>query len=241
MLGDSSTIITEKDSQYLKDEVMDIVPSERIKADTAVTIPKKTQEVAVKDTLPAKEQTVSGYTIDFGNSKIVFAGLQAKDAGRQNAERDNNLTYSVRSGNLSAAKLYVYGAKQVTVKQRYQSRLMLKSGLGSVDLRDLGLYTSGWNTVPESQSGGNAMFSLNGLNNISFSQVNNNKIKNAADRELRKRRTSSRNIQSWMKEIRKVRNANDQPCDIMLENAQWQISGTDAKGKPFQKTIRMDL
>lgn len=239
-LGDSSTIVTEKDSQYLKDEVMDLVPSQRLLVDTSVPAPKKEKETVVRDTTTPREQTVSGYTINFGDSKIVMAGLQAKDARRQNAAKDDGLTYSLRSGNIASSKLYIYGVKNATIKQRYQSRLMLKSNLGSVDLRDLGLYTSGWNTIPASQSGTTATINLSGLNNISYAPVNNNKIKNAADRELRKRRTNSRTIQSWMKEIKRVRGANDEPCDIILDNVQWQISGTDAKGKPFHKTIRVD-
>jgi hypothetical protein len=241
-LGDSSTIVTEKDSQYLKDEVMDLVPTQRLNIDTTVPTPKKNKEAAIRDTAvaPTKEQTVAGYTINFGEAKIVMAGLQAKDARKQNPEREDGLTYSLRSGNISSSKLYIYGVKNATIKQRYQSRLMLKSNLGSVDLRDLGLYTSGWNTVPASQSGTTATISLSSLNNIGYAQVNNNKIKNATDRELRKRRTNSRTIQSWMKEIKGVRNANDEPCDIILDNVQWQISGTDAKGKAFRKTIRID-
>lgn len=220
---------------------MDLVPSQRLNIDTAVPGPKKDKEVVVRDTVTtAKEQTVSGYTINFGDAKIVMAGLQAKDARRQNAEKEDGLTYSLRSGNIGSSKLYIYGVKNATIKQRYQSRLMLKSSLGSVDLRDLGLYTSGWNTVPAAQSGTTATINLNSLNNISYTQVNNNKIKNAADRELRKRRTNSRTIQNWMKEIKRVRGANDEPCDIILDNVQWQISGTDAKGKAFHKTIRVD-
>ncbi len=242
VLGDPSTIVTEKDSQYLKDEVMDLVPSQRLQVDTAVTLSRKPERTTVSaDTVKPAEQTASGHTISFGTTKFVFAGLQAKDARRQNADRDNGLTYTLRSGNPASAKLYVYGIKNVTVKQRYQSRLMLKSGLGSVDLRDLGLYTSGWNNINPAQSGSTATIGLSGLNNIGYSQVNNNKIRNAADRELRKRRTNSRTIQNWMKEIRKVRNANDAPCDIILDNVQWQISGTDANGRPFQKTIRLDV
>jgi hypothetical protein len=241
-LGDSSTIVTEKDSQYLKDDVMDLVPSQRLNIDTAVPAPKKDKEAAIRDTAvaSAKEQTMAGYTINFGDAKIVMAGLQAKDARRQDPEKEDGLTYSLRSGNIASSKLYIYGVKNATIKQRYQSRLMLKSNLGSVDLRDLGLYTSGWNTVPASQSGTTATINLSSLNNIGYAQVNNNKIKNATDRELRKRRTNSRTIQSWMKEIKRVRNANDEPCDIILDNVQWQISGTDAKGKTFRKTIRVD-
>lgn len=244
-LGDSSGIVTEKDSQFLKDDVMDIEPHAAGHADTGtVSARKETTPAPVKDTatqpVAKKQPEEAGHAIDFNGTHMVFAGLKLKDARRQNAAQDDGLSYSLDSGNPETAKLLISGAKNVTVKQRYQTKLVLKSSLGTVDLRDLGLYTSGWNTVKAAGSAAAPIFSLSSLSDIDYNQVNNNKIKNAVDRELRKRRTSSRVIQNWMKEIRKVRDASDEPCDIILDNVQWQISGTDAKGKAFHKTIRLD-
>lgn len=238
-LGDSATIVTEHDSQYLKDEVMDMEPNRAARPDTASGASVPPPPPPAKDTVaavqPRPEPEAKGEGIEFNGTRLVFSGLKLKDARRQDAAREDGLSYTLEGGDPATARLLVSGAKNVTVKQRYQSRLVLKSSLGTVDLRDLGLYTSGWNTVKGAQS-----FSLNSLDKLAYSQVNNNKIKTAADRELRKRRTSSRVIQNWMKEIRKVRDAGDQPCDIILDNVQWQVSGTDAKGKTFHKTIRLD-
>ena len=244
ILGDSSTIITEKDSQYLKDDVMDIEPRRAAAPDTAVSLPPKKDEpvLPAKDTVATikKVQEEPGFAVSFGDAKLVFSGLKLKDGRKQNPVQDNGLTYSLHSGNLGSAKVFVYGAKNISIKQRYQTRLTLKSDLGTVDLRDLGLYTSGWNTLPSGNSGNAPHFALSSLNNVTYSQVNNNKIKNALDRELRKHRTNSRTIQSWMKEIKRVRSAGDEPCDIILDNVQWQVSGTDAHGKTFHKNIRID-
>jgi len=240
VLGDSSTIITETDSQYLKDDVPDIAPRRAQPADTPHQAPQKA--APAKDSTPVarQEPEAAGQGIDFGGAKVVLAGLKLKEPRRQNPVQESGLTYSLQSGRLGASKLIVYGGRNVTVKQRYQSRLVLKSSLGTVDLRELGLYTSGWANLSAGRSGDAQSFALTGLNNVGFAQVNNNKIKNAADRELRKRRTNSRTIQSWMKEIRRTRSANDEPCEIQLDNVQWQISGTDEKGKSFHKTIRID-
>jgi len=248
VLGDSATIVTEKDSQYLKDEVMDIGSRRIQEVDTAVPVPQSKEQTAVpaKDTAVAVKQQQqqqpqeAGQAIDFGGAKVVLSGLKLKEPRRQNPAQEEGLNYTLNSGNLGASKLVVYGARNITIKQRYQSKLVLKSSLGTVDLRALGLYTSGWNNVSGSNAGNAQSFGLGSLSHIAYSQVNNNKIKNAADRELRKRRTNSRTIQSWMKEIKRVRSGNDKPCEIILDNVQWQISGTDEKGKPFRKTIRVD-
>lgn len=244
VLGDSSTIVTETDSQYLKDDIPDYQP------DPVETPPAK-EEVVTKTEAPAEKPqeapqpkataTASGYSINFGAIKIVFEGISANDAARQNAEKQEGLSYVVKSGKLANSRIYVYGARDVAIKQRYQSRLTLNSRSGTVDLRNLGLYTSGWKNNNDSKNGAAFVFSLNDLNKPSFSNVNNAKIKNALDRELRKRRTNSKTIQNWMKEISKTRDAGDEPCDIVLDNLQLQISGTGIDGKTFRKNIRMSV
>ncbi|KAA5534572.1 hypothetical protein F0919_08090 [Taibaiella lutea] len=243
ILGDSSTIVTEKDSQYLKDDILDFEPNNVVstqssKADTVVKAAAPVEKPQEPVQQPSKA-TAAGYSINFGNVKIVFEGIAANDATRQNAEKQDGLSYVIKSGSLAGAKIHVYGAKNATIRQRYQSRLMLNSKSGSVDLRNLGLYTTGWKNVNASKTGAEYVFALTDLNNISFSNVNNAKIKNATDKELRNRRTSKKTIQSWMKEISKTNSANDNPCDIILDNLQLQISGTGADGKSFRKNIRM--
>lgn len=243
LLGDSATIITETDSQYLRDMVMDIqptAPSRQEEPAPAKDTASKRQPVKDTVTTVKQEAAVPGFTIDFGDASVVLAGLDAAQPKRQDPKRESDLSYSLRSGEPGKGKLVFYNAKNVTVKQRYQSRLLLKSALGTVDLRDLGIYTSGWSTIPVSAKGNTQSADLNALLRPSFSQVNNNKVKNAADRELRKRRAGSKTIQGWLKEIRGIRGANDKPCEIELDNVQWQISGIDAKGKPFRKNIRID-
>lgn len=210
-------------------------------AATTVTPPVKAEvpEPVAKE--PVKETVASGYTIAFGNIKIVFEGIAANDASRQNPQKQDGLSYIVKSGDMETSRIHIYGVKDATVKQRYQSRLTLNSKLGTVDLRNLGLYMSGWKNAPQSKSAGQYVFSLSDLNNIAFSSINNNKIKNATDRELRNRRTNRKVIESWMKEIRRTRSANDKPCEVILDNVQFQISGTGTDGKPFRKNIRMSI
>ncbi len=239
VMGDSSTIVTETDPKYLRDMVADIdikpntADTEPVAATTAT--PAKT-EVKAEEPKPATVE--KGFEIDCGSYKIVLAGVGAKEYKKQNAASASGLSYALTSGNINSSKLIVTGdVKNLAVKQRYQSQLILDGSQGKVALTDLGLFTSGWNTVKVS---GNSA-PVAGLNGLQFSSVNNNKIKNAADRALRKSKASSKTIQAWMKDIRKVNKAGDSPSEIVLNNVQWQISGTDKSGKSFTKTVRMDV
>jgi hypothetical protein len=98
-LGDTSTIVSETDSQYLKDDMLDWEPSKKAitgaapveKPASKPAEPAKTEEPAKKE--PAKEVIASGYTIAFGSVKIVFEGITANDASRQNAEKQDGLSY----------------------------------------------------------------------------------------------------------------------------------------------------
>lgn len=245
ILGDSSAIVTETDSQYLRDDVLDIgsraIAEKKDEAEPAVQ-PKPDTLASLKDTVDAKKPSQEkGFSINFGTVQMVLAGLDAKEIKKQDPVKQDGVAYMLTSSDITKGKVVIYGAKEVTVKQRYQSRLQLRSALGMVDLRNLGIYTSDWDAVTASGNTAKRSFSLSNLDQPSFKQVNTNAITNATDKELRKRKTNNRTIQSWLKEVKKVRRAGDKPSEIILDNVQWQISGKDANGKPFQKTVRIDV
>jgi hypothetical protein len=95
VLGDTATIVTEKDSQYLKDDIMDLGPSQAAtaKPEAVATPVKPAAEAPKPETPPAKdpvkESVVSGHTIAFGTVKIVFEGIVANDASRQNPAKQD--------------------------------------------------------------------------------------------------------------------------------------------------------
>lgn len=234
ILGDSSTIVTEHDAKYLQDfDFGDAVPMAAPSLQSEVVTPATDTVIEATNTVSVAD----GQNIAFGSVKMMFVGLNLKEIRKQNPEKEDGLTYTLLSGQMNKNKLSISGVKQVRVRQRYQTRLSLSSDLGLVDLRDLGMYTSEWSNLPYK----NGVIEMTGLDKVDFTQVNNAKIKSALDKELRKRKTNSKVLQSWMNEVKSVRNANDKPCDVILDNVQWQISGTDIKGVNFHKNIRLEL
>jgi len=54
-------------------------------------------------------------------------------------------------------------------------------------------------------------------------------------------RMSRNEIADWQDFARRVRNANQAPATIVLRMVSWRIEGKDARGKTFNKEVRMDL
>lgn len=242
VLGDSATIVTETDSTYLEELVPDF--KEPVEAeepvivtakDTPLVAPLAPAADAVKS-VDAKQET--GFTLDLGTVKLVYTGIDTKEYKKQDPKTQNGLSYAVTTGKLSNSKLLVYGAKNVKVRQRYQSSLQIKGSLGKLDLP--GYYTSEWISLDEKASGKAPSFTFPGIANPTFINWSAAKIRSTAEAALKKQRISSKNLQSWRKDLKKVRSTKSSPCDIVLQNVQWQISGTDEKGKAFQRTIRME-
>lgn len=233
VLGDSSTIVTEREAKYLKDFDLDDIAAPN-QTDGALT---KTNTIAPSNqqstALPAK----GGQTVQFSTVKLVFEGLSFSEPKQQNPEKDNGLTYTTNSENLSKYSINISGTKQVRIRQRYQSQLTLITSLGNIVLSELGLYTSDWVTIGENSGS----MPLSSLANLTFDNVNNAKIKNALEQTLRKQRSSNKTILSWIQEIKNTKTAQDKPCTIALQNVQWQISGTDNKGVNFHKNIRLEI
>jgi len=242
ILGDSSAIVTETDSQYLRDMVGDIEW-----AQPAVSEPKPVRDDTAKnarnDAAPVaatgtEAVPVKGYQINCGGYTITITGIDAKEYRKQNPVTDNGLSYAITSGKIRNSRLIFSGnIKDIAIKQRYQSALILDGALGKVELPDLGLFTSGWSTIKVN----NKEAAVEVPGKLQFVRITQGKLKNAADRSLRKGRTAGKTIQAWLKAIKSVREAGDEPTEIILSNIQWQITGRDASGKAVNKTVRIDV
>lgn len=246
VLGDSSTIVTEKDSNYLKDQVADLEPQATTNTKTDST-PTQSATPPASPAIPAAADTKTsqslaaaqpdGFLIDFGQGfQAEFSGIKTKSFQRQDPTKGAGVSYSVTSGDITQSNLSVSGLKNMQVRQRYQTSLYLVSGREKLHLQTLGSYLSGWNTLKGYQN----TFALNKLQHLTFKAVSHATLENALRREARARRFSRQKLDFWLKAIRRTRSANDAPCRIELDNAQWQISGQLSNGRNIHKSIRMD-
>jgi hypothetical protein len=240
VLGDSSTIVTEKDARYLQDLVLDIEPA--MPAPEQEAAPQK-PEVPAPATVSVPQKTeppATGFTIDFGNVKAVITGITTREFQKQNPEKDAGVSYARSTGNLAQSTLVLYGLKDVKVKQRYQTSLYVESDLGKLVLDNLGSYISDWVEISGKTSGKTVELDLKALQHPKFKSFSNAALKNALSRAAKKQNLKRAILNKWLAAVKRTRDAGDPPCKVELQNVQWQISGVDAKGKRIFKTVRID-
>lgn len=247
VLGDPATIVIEEDSQYLTNNIIDLKEREIIELPEEV-VPEAEVEAQEETVEEIKEVTFGpkvedGFTIDFGDIQVSFSGIETKEFLKQDPKKTNGVSYLVTEGDLNNATLTITGAKNIAVRQRYQSQLTIVKNKEQLDLRQTPKYVSGWETL-ENKAATNDIFQnvIKFPLTISFSKMNANALRNAVQKELRARRYSRAATNEWMKEARRGNNPQSAPYKVEMYSLQFQISGTDpASGQQVFKTINLEL
>lgn len=255
VFGDSSLIVTETDEQYLSNNVTDIeqrfIPKEETPSvdNAAAAIPPTGQQkvtdatntVTTETSNPLPQQDEKGFTLKITpEASIVFTNIDAKELKTQNAIKENSLSYLQTEGDILQTKLVLVGASEVSIQQRYQSKVIVKQNNAQIVLSSLGKHLSDWKTVKVNQ---NKTETLNKteINNPQYPKLNNAKIKVALDKALRSKKAKQAEKNKWHNVIKKVKSTKEAPCYIKVDNVQWIIKGKDKAGIPFQKNIRIDV
>jgi hypothetical protein len=248
VLGDSSTIVTEKDPQKLQDLVTDlqpVIPTAEIKDTVKTEQPAAAQKApdtakkAIASLSPKAPPILSGnaLTIDFNIASMVIANVTAKQAGNPDLSRANGAVYTWISGVINGSLLKVT-ANVTKVSQRYQTVVLLKNELGTLPLESLSTTTS-WQPL----KGSDNIYRVSGLDNKSLDVPDADKriIRNAVQKAARRHRMSRRKTGEWEESVRNVRSAGQKPLYVILRSVIWKIDGKDANGKIFSKQVRIDM
>ena len=245
-LGDSSTIVTESDSQRLQDLVTDLtpvipsnIPPDTAKEETKTDTVQKTSASATAAATPAAPvPSGPGLKAEFKEVTIMIPGLEAKQSGKSNLMNANGAVYTWTSGNINGNVVRTTGNVN-KVSQRYQSVVLLKGRNGNLPLEELSV-TTPWQQV----NGGNGSYAIKGLgeNDLKFEDADASDIRNAVTKACRQRHLSKKKTDEWMAVLGKnVRSANQKPLVVTLRSVMWKIDGKDQKGKIFSKQIRIDV
>jgi len=249
ILGDSSTIVTEKDPDKLRDLVTDLhpnIPSPTEIKDSLAAVKDTVKQTAHTDTVKkviatpqaAQPETVTGgLSADFGDVTMLLGNVNAKLAGKADLRHANGAVYTLISGNINGSILKITG-NVTKVSQRYQSMAVLKNGSVNMPIESLS-NTTDWQPL----KGGNNMYRISGLDATSMEYADDNQaqIHNAIIKAAQRHHMSKKKIQELESSIHNVRAANQKPLYVVLRSVMWKIDGKDAKGKPFSKQVRIDV
>jgi hypothetical protein len=242
VLGDPSTIVTEKDSTYLQDMVADLKPAEALADTTQIpavdSTAKKADTIAKAEKAPEPEKPkASGLTAAFKEVTVSFPGISGKVAGKQkDLQKSNDATYQLTGGNIDGASLQVSGATVINVSMRYQTGVRIKNNLGTLELDNLSA-TSGWKAIK-----GNNSYNIDipADNKLEGARINQNTIRNAVNKAARQKRLNKKTQQQWQNSVKNVRGPG-KPVDVYVRAVMFKIDGKDKAGKSFSKQVRIDL
>jgi hypothetical protein len=238
-LGDSSLIVTEHDSIYLQNTTADISPNKKQSSEKEITA-MMVQVDSLKASQKLENQTqvevVKGFDVNFAECKVTFSGLSAHALKLdQNERNSSSVSYLKDAGQLEEMKLSVEGLQEVTVEQRLYTKLYIVQNEEKYALNDLGKFTSPWFNL----AGKSNVFVSASSNGAGFYDVDRQKIRNAFDRELRKKRLNRKDIEAKLKWIENTKMYSDAPCMLKVVSAQWRVVGK-RDGKRVQKLIQFD-
>lgn len=254
VMGDSNTIVTERDSQYLRDFVTDInppepKPEEEVKKDTTPVQQPPAQVAAQPAAQPASQPAPAaqpavaqnngaGLTIAFKEVTIFIPGVSAKMTSRQDLQKANGATYKMQGGDLNGAQIKMNGATITSVAQKYETDVAAKNNLGTLWLDDLAGSTA-WQAL----KGGSNVYTISGLDpsQLVTKSANPATVRNAITRSIKASKLNRKKQQDWQNALRNVHSVRQKPVIVSLASITWKIEGKDAHGKAFQKQVRIDM
>ena len=237
-MNDRSKIVTEDDSTYLKNYVRDISIKEQDESEIA-RIMVQVDSVKVAEELEeftASDSSITGFTIDFADCKIIFENLGARQLAEQNPETNRSVSYLVTKGNLAKMKIKVIGLKEASIKERIYTKLKVAHEGEEYLLKTLGRKISDWFPLASKDN----IFVGAGDNSFQFNNLTNQKLKLALDKELRAKNVKEAKIQKWMRLIQNTNDYTDAPCKLYVATAQFRLRGKTAKGS-VNKLIQFDI
>lgn len=237
-IGDASMIVTETDSNNLKNYTRDI--SERSQDDREIArIMVQVDSVKVSEELEAftaGDSTLAGFTIEFAKCKVTFDGLEARALTEQNPEENRSVSYLVTKGDLAKMKLKITGLNDVTVKERIYTKLKVSRNGEEYLLKSLGRKISDWFPL----AGKENVFIALGDNSTQFNNLNNTRLKQALKKELLAKNKDQDEINGWMRAVKNTNDYTDAPCKLYVATAQFRVKGKNSKGS-INKLIQFDI
>lgn len=239
VLGDTSSIVTEHDSVYLEDLVLNIEfgPMPELKDDHEDSVRKS----ATRANVPAsKEMMLSGggLKVPFSDVTMFIPSITTRTFQNVDYKKANGASFQLTSGELNDNYLILQGATITEVAMRYQSVIVVRTDLGMLELSTMKTLTE-W----EAMNGKNGMYRIVGLatDQLKHETGNNAAIVDAVNRATRSKRMSSASRIAWENSVKEANSTNQRPLYVELTTVMWRVRGKDKDGNNFQKQLRIDI
>ena len=231
VMGDSSSIITDKDSSHLKNYVKDITPNANASATQKVKTVMHELDSAKKVESLNNETPIANTNlgqIDFTNFSIAFSTPIATNTKEK---------YSFDAGGYANnMQLKINTLSDAKVEQRLYTQLHISLNDKDYTLEDLGTFICPWNSLPNKDN----LFICNGNTEKKFFEINNNKIKLAVKRELKKDKVPSKEIKDFIASLNNTNDYTDAPCSVKVISSQFKVTGKAGKTK-ITKIFKIDV
>lgn len=238
VLGDSASIVTEADSVYLTDLVLDLdfgpMPDIEEIQDSA-------KQSAPRTSVPlSKEMMLSGggLKVPFPDVTMFIPGITTRTFQDIDYNKAHGASYQLTSGELNDNYLILQGATDLDVAMRYQTVIVVRTDLGMLQLISMKTLTE-WETV----NGKNGMYKITGLNpkQLKHESGGNAAIVSAVNNATRSKRMSRASRIAWENSVKDANSTSQRPLYVELTTVMWRIRGKDKDGSNFQKQLRIDI
>ncbi|MBL7754838.1 MAG: hypothetical protein JNM44_10195 [Chitinophagaceae bacterium] len=239
-MGDSNMIVTERDTQFLMNFTEDISPSPAGKKSNQIQkmmVQVDSLNTAKKLNEEESTRSVNGFAVTFSECTVTLGGILCHALNNtQNERSENSVSYLLDQGQFLENTLKVDGLSQMQMEQRLTVKLAVEAEGETFVLNDLGKFQTSWYPL----AGKDQVFVSVSANSLQFKEVGPDEIRNALDRELRKKRKNTQEIQTWMNRIKLTRSVSDAPCKLIAVSTQWKLLGVK-DGKSVRKLIQLDV
>lgn len=234
VLGDSSTIITERNTALLQDQVPDLKQIERSSEESAPAMNSDTVQVRQATTPPVQASAMSGLVVPFREVTLNIPGIAVREQ-RKDLGVARGASFTLSNGNLAGTALTITGGTPTKVSQRYTTMLLLDDDGDKLALENI-TNTTGWQTL----QGNGGSYALNSLAaKGGFQYPKPAAIRSAVQQAARRKRLNRKDTQDWLDFVSDSHYT--QTSGMQLKNVVWRIEGKDATGKSFSKELRVDV
>lgn len=252
VMGDSSTIVTETNPEFLSSNIEDFKPiveqpeqPDTIASPNVATLADTTATAVVTETNPVQKEEPKtapapqvGLEVPFADAPIFISGIQAK-VGNVNWAKAKSASYTIQEGELQGQTMRIDWQKVNKVAQRLQTAVVLRLPSGrTIKVPGFSAYGSWHNLTAK-----NKQYNLTGMADRqlryegSFSPA---ALRKAVQKWARNHRMSKKEEEKLLKSIRNVDRAGDAPTSVALQSVVWKISGTNKKGQAIERELRLD-